>query len=55
MGKLYPYSTRCDQNIMEIFHIYGSLAIFLLICNNQDTESESREMEGGVAGPIFTH
>ena len=40
---------------MLILHIYGARAIFLLFCNHQDTESESREMEIGVAGLIFTN
>ena len=38
-----------------IIHIYGTLAIFLLFCTHQDNESESREMEIGVSGPIFTY
>ena len=41
--------------IVVILHFYGAIAIFLLFCDNQDTESESREIEISVAGPIFTH
>ena len=36
-------------------HIYGAIAIFLLVFNHQDTESESWEMGIGVSGSIFTH
>ena len=39
---------------MSIIHIYGARAIFLLFCNHRETESESREIEISVAGPIFT-
>ena len=38
VGKKYPYSTRCEKNIMGSLHIYGSCAIILLFCDNQDTE-----------------
>ena len=38
---------------MVILHIYGDRAIFLLIYNQQDTESEKREIEIGVFGPMF--
>ena len=55
MGQQYPYSTRWEGNIVVILHIYGALAMFLLFYDHQETESESREMEIGVAGPIFTH
>ena len=40
---------------MAFLHIYGSRVIFLLFCDHQDTESESREIEISLAGPIFTH
>ena len=40
---------------MLITHIYEDLSTYLLFCNHQDTESELREMEIDVAGPIFTH
>ena len=39
---------------MSIPHIYGARAVLLLFCDHQDTESESCEIEIGVAGPIFT-
>ena len=56
-----PYRTKISilqkmrANIVAIFHFYGSRAIFLLICDHQDNESEAREMEIGVAGPMFTN
>ena len=40
---------------MAIIHIYGARAIFLLFCDNQDTESESCEIEMSISQPIFTH
>ena len=43
------------ENIAAIIRIYGARAIFLLFYDHQDTESESREIEISVAGPIFTH
>ena len=55
MGQQYPYSTRWVKIIVVVIHIYGGRAIFQLFCDNQDTESNSCEMEIGVSGPIFTH
>ena len=40
MGQQYPYSTRWDQNIVSINHIYGARDISLLFCDHQDTEFE---------------
>ena len=40
MGKLYPYSTRWEKNVVVILHIYGDLAISLLFYDHQDTEYE---------------
>ena len=40
---------------MEVVHIYGARAIFLLFYDNQDTESESRGIEMGEPRPIFIH
>ena len=40
---------------MVIIHIHGALAIFVLFCDHQDTESESQEIKIGVSGPISTH
>ena len=37
---------------MAILHIYGALALSLLFCDNQDSESESQETEIGVYGKI---
>ena len=53
MVQQYPYSTGWVKNIVVILYIHGALFIYLLFCNHQDTEYESREMEIGVAGPIF--
>ena len=52
MWQFYPYSTISVDNIVVILHINGAGAIFLLIFDHQDTESESREMEICVAGPF---
>ena len=41
IGQLYPYSTIWEKNVVVILHIYGEIAIFLLFCDHQDTESES--------------
>ena len=41
------------EKIAVIIHMYWALAISLLFCNHQDTESESREMEIGVARQIL--
>ena len=49
MGQQYPYSTRWEQNIVAIIHIYWGRVISLLLCDHQETESESYEMEIGVA------
>ena len=40
--------------ILVVLHIYGARAIFLLFCDHQETESETREMNIGAAGPMFT-
>ena len=45
MGQQYPYSTRLGGNIVAIIHIYGVIEIFLLFCDHQDTELDSREMK----------
>ena len=55
MVQQYPYYTRWVKTIVGVLHIYEALAIFLLFCNHHHTESESREMEIGVSGPVFTH
>ena len=43
-----------EKHIIAIFFEYGALAILLLFCNHQDTESESQEIDIGVTEPIFT-
>ena len=37
------------ENIVEVLRVCGASDIFLLFCDHQDTESESREMEIGVS------
>ena len=54
MGQRFLYSTRWVKIIVVFLHVYGPLAIFLLICDHQDTESESYRMEIFVAEPIIT-
>ena len=44
MGQQYPYYTIWEEKIVVILHIYGVRANFLLIYDNQDSESESQEM-----------
>ena len=44
MVQRYPYFKRLEQNIVVIIHIYGDRAIFVLFCDQQDTESESYEI-----------
>ena len=41
-------------NIVAIIHIYQASHFFYYFIDRIDTESESQEMEIGVAGPIFT-
>ena len=55
MGQQYPYFKRLEQNIVVIIHIYGDRAIFVLFCDQQDTESESYEIEISTSQPIFAH
>ena len=40
---------------MAIIRCYGARAIFLLLNDDQDTESQSQEIKIDVSGPIFTH
>ena len=40
--------------VKVIIHIYEARKHFLLFCDHQDTESGSRSMAIGEAGPIFT-
>ena len=40
---------------MTIIHIHGARAIFLPLHDNRVTESESKEIEIGVSGPIVTY
>ena len=54
MGQRYPYYRRWEKNIVVVIRIYGSLAIYLLFCDYQDTELEPREMNIGGYQWIFT-
>ena len=54
-GTMISTTLRTGENFVAIIHIYGVRAIFLLFCDKQGTESESWEIEFGVAGPISTH
>ena len=54
-GTSHTYSKGWVDFVLVILHFFGDLAIFLLFCNHQNTKSESRDMEIGVSGPIFTH
>ena len=42
MGQQCTYSTIWEKNVVVILHIYGEIAILLLFCDHQDTESEPR-------------
>ena len=42
-------------NNVAIIPIYGVRSFFKLFYDNQDTEYESRNIEIGASGPIFTH
>ena len=53
MVQKYPYPKRQKKNIVVIHPINGARALIILFYH-QDTESESREIEIGIAGPIFT-
>ena len=39
MRQWYPYSTKWEENIVVILHVYVSRAIFLLFYYDQDTGS----------------
>ena len=39
MGQWYPHSKKREENIVVIFHIYGTRANFLLFYDDQETES----------------
>ena len=51
----YPHCTIWEKHIVAIIHIYGYRAIFLLLYDNLDTESQSRDIIIDVSGPILTH
>ena len=45
MRQRYPYYTIWEKNIVSIIHYYGARAIFLLLNDNQDTESQSQDIK----------
>ena len=55
MRQRYPYYIIWEKNIVAIIHCCGARDIFLLLNDNQDTESQSQEIKIDVSGPIFTH
>ena len=55
MEQLYPYSTKWEDHILAIFHIYGDRGIFLLFYDDKDTLSTSCEMEIRIYQVIFKH
>ena len=55
MGQKYLYSTIREKNIVVLIHIYGARSIFLLFCDHQDTESESRKTETSISQTTPTH
>ena len=50
-GRTITIQHKTGENIMVVLHIYGAVEMFLLFCDHQKAESESREMENVVAGP----
>ena len=54
MGKQYPYLSIWDHNTVAILHIL-ELEPFLLFCDHQGTNSESREIEMSIYQPILNH
>ena len=50
MGQCYPYQTIWQTNILIFYHIYGARDILLLLYENQDTETDSQNIEMDEAG-----
>ena len=44
-----------SKTFLEILHSYGARETFLLFHDNQDTDSESREIEMSISQPISGH
>ena len=53
MWPVIPSYTRGEKTLVIILRIYEDIAIFLIFCYHQYTESESREIGNDVAVPIF--
>ena len=43
-GKMISIFYKMGENIVVILHIYGARTIFLLFCDDKDTESEQQEI-----------
>ena len=54
-SQRYLYHNIWKKHIVAIIHIYGARAILLLLYDNLDTESQSRDIIIDVSGPILTH
>ena len=52
-GIMISILYQIGKNVVVIIHIYGDFSIILIFCYHQDTESESCDIELGVAGPIL--
>ena len=46
---------KMAENIVVILRIYGARTIFLLFCDDKDTEYEQQEIEMNTSQLIFTH
>ena len=55
MRQQYTYHNIWEKHIVAIIHINGTRVIFLLLYDNQDTESQSWDIRIDVSGPILTH
>ena len=55
MAQWYLYSTIWEENILVIHYIYVGSVILLLYWDDLHTESDTCEMEIGIAGPTSTH
>ena len=48
MHQQYPYYTIYNGEIVIIILIYGTRAIYLLLCDNQYTKYEQQEIDMGI-------
>ena len=54
MGQWYPYSTKWEKSVVTIIHIYGAIAIFLLLYDDQDTVSTDCEIRMKISQLLST-